>query len=128
MAPLTYHNDLPGAPRAVGPYSQAVEINGIIFLSGQVGIDPTSGTLVAGGFETEVKQVIANIKSVLTGVGLSLSHVVKATVFVTDLGQFAQLNEIYGAEFGSAKPARTTIQVSKLPLGASVEIEVLASR
>lgn len=113
------------APQAIGPYSQAVKAGGFLFSSGQIPLT-LDGALVKGEIEAQTTQVFANIRAVLAAEGLSLSDVVKATVFVTDLGDFARLNAIYAEAFGDHKPARSTIQVAALPMGAKVEIEVVA--
>ncbi len=118
--------NLPSTPKAVGPYSPAVRAGETYFLSGQVGLDPQSGTLVGPDVTSQTQQVLANVKAVLSGVGLSLSNVVKSTVFLTDMGNFQTVNSLYATAFGDHKPARSTVQVSALPLGALVEIEVIA--
>lgn len=118
--------DLPDTPKAVGPYSPAVRAGNTYFLSGQVGLNPKSGALAGTDVTTQTQQVLTNLKAVLAGVGLTLSDVVKATVFLTDMGNFQTVNSLYAAAFGDHKPARSTIQVSALPLGALVEIEVIA--
>jgi 2-iminobutanoate/2-iminopropanoate deaminase len=117
------HTD--AAPKALGPYSQAQEVGGFLFLSGQVGIDPATGTLVAG-FEAQVQQVLANIRAVLAARGLGLNAVAKSTVFLQNFADFATLNMHYAASFGSHKPARSTVEVAALPAGALVEIECIA--
>lgn len=113
------------APQAVGPYSQAVRVGGLIFCSGQIPIDPASGKLVEGGIEVQTERVIQNIKALLADQGLGLEHVVKNTVFLTDLANFSAMNTVYAKYFTIDQPARTTIQVSALPLGALVEIEAI---
>ncbi len=115
------------APQVVGPYSQAIETDDFIFCSGQIGIDPEKGALV-DGIENQTHQVMRNIKSVLEEAGLSLSHVVKTTIFLADMQDYKQVNELYGSYFSDHKPARSTVQVAGLPLGALVEIEVIAAR
>jgi len=117
---------IPGAPQAVGPYSLAVRAGGMVFLSGQVGLNPATGKLVGASIEEQTEQVLRNLKSVLQGVGLSFADVVKSTIFLTDLGNFQKVNAMYGAALEGYKPARSTIQVSALPLGAIVEIEMIA--
>lgn len=114
------------APAAVGPYSMAIEANGFIFCSGQLGLDPASGTIVEGGVEAEAHQVFANINAVLESAGVTLDNVVKATVFLQDMNDFPKVNEIYAQHFGEHKPARSTVEVAKLPKGGLVEIEVIA--
>ena len=114
------------APAAIGPYSQAVKTGNLVFLSGQIPIDPATGELVPGGLAEQAQQVFANIKAVLQTAGTSLSNVVKSSVFLADLNDFAQLNIIYAEHFGEHKPARSTFQVAALPKGAKVEIEIIA--
>jgi 2-iminobutanoate/2-iminopropanoate deaminase len=119
-----HHTDQ--APRAVGPYSQAVSLDGWLFTSGQVGLDPATGKLVAGGFEPQARQVLANLRAILRNAGVDFDRVVKVTVFLADLGDFAQLNAIYGEAMGTNRPARTTVQVAALPIGAAIEIDMVA--
>lgn len=114
------------APKAVGPYSQAVESNGMVFLSGQVPIDPATGKLVEGGIEEQTNQVLKNIEAILTEAGLTFANVVKTTCFLTNLGDFQTFNSIYATRFTEKQPARSTIEISKLPLGALVEVECIA--
>ena len=121
-------HDVPSAPGAVGPYATATEANGFVFFSGQVGIDPEQGKLVAGGVAAEARQIMANVTAMLGDVGLDSGDVIKTTIFLTDIADFTTLNEIYGATFADSKPARSTVQVAALPLGALVEIEVIAAR
>ena len=116
----------PNAPAAVGPYSQAVRTGNLLFCSGQIPIDPTTGKIEAQNVEGQVLQVFKNIRAVLQADGLTLANVVKSTVFLQDMADFPKLNPIYEAEFGGHKPARSTVQVAKLPLAALVEIEVIA--
>lgn len=118
------HSD--GAPAAIGPYSQGVAVDGWFFTSGQVGLDPASGHLADGGFEAQARRVFANLRSVLESGGCGFSDVVKATVYLTDLGDFAALNAIYAESFGAHRPARSTVQVAALPKGAKVEIDLVA--
>lgn len=113
------------APAAIGPYSQAVSIDGWLYTSGQVGLDPATGKLVPGGFEAQSKQVITNLRAVLENAGCHFSDVVKATIYVTDLANFPLLNEIYGEALGAHRPARSTVEVAGLPLGALVEIDLV---
>ena len=113
----------PEAPAAVGPYSHAVQVGSVMFCSGQIPLDPESMKIVEGGIEAQTKQVLSNISALLETVGASFDNVVKNTVFLTDLGDFAVMNDLYAAAFGDHKPARSTIQVAALPLGACVEIE-----
>jgi 2-iminobutanoate/2-iminopropanoate deaminase len=116
----------PDAPAAIGPYSQAIKANGFVFTSGQTALDPATGNLVDGGFEAQVHQVFRNLQAVLTAAGTGFDRVVKATVYVTDLGNFGALNKIYEGYFGGHKPARTTIEASNLPKGTAVEIDLVA--
>ncbi len=121
-------HDISGAPAPVGPYSVATEANGFVFLSGQVGIDPAAGIVVDGGVAAETRQVMENIGAILGELGLGYTDIVKATIFLTDMGEFAIVNAAYGEYVGDAKPARSTVEVGALPLGVHVEIEVIASR
>ena len=120
----THHTD--DAPKAVGPYSQAVSIDGFLFTSGQVGLDPATGKLVPGGFEAQARQVLSNLRAVLRGAGVDFDRVVKTTVFLADMGDFQKLNAIYGEAMGNHRPARTTIQAGALPINAAIEIEMIA--
>jgi 2-iminobutanoate/2-iminopropanoate deaminase len=120
-------NNIPSVPTAVGPYSQAVESGDFLFCSGQIPIDPATGKIEATDVEGQTRQVLANITALLTSQNLTLSHVVKATVFLTDMADFPKVNPLYAAAFGDHKPARSTIQVAALPLGALIEIEVIAA-
>lgn len=116
-----------GAPAAVGPYSQAIVANGMIFTAGQVAIEPKAGKLIDGDVQQQTRQVLENLSAVLKAGGSSLDKVVKTTVFLQDLSHFAAMNEVYAQYFTSTpRPARSTVQVAKLPLGALVEIEVIA--
>lgn len=114
------------APKAIGPYSQALKVNGMLYLSGQIPLDPASGNLVTGDFPSQVRRVFDNLKAVLAQGGSSLDKVVKATVYLTDLGNFQTLNSIYAEYFGDHKPARSTVGVKELPKGAQVEIDFVA--
>lgn len=114
------------APKAIGPYAQAVKANGFVYTSGQIPLDPATGNLVEGTFEDHVHRVFRNLQAILTGAGTDFSRVVKATVYVTDLGNFQTLNTIYAGYFGDHKPARTTVEVPALPKGATVEIDLIA--
>jgi 2-iminobutanoate/2-iminopropanoate deaminase len=116
------------APRALGPYSQAIEAGGLVFCAGQVGLDPATGTLVPGGVAAEAGRVLENLTAVLAAAGLGLADVVKTTVYLVDLGEFGIMNETYGRYFVAPFPARATVQVSALPAGARVEIEAIAVR
>ncbi|MGI8962856.1 MAG: RidA family protein [Bryobacteraceae bacterium] len=114
------------APKAIGPYSQAVRLNGFVFLSGQIPLDPQSGELVTGSIQVQTERVLENMKAVLQAAGLTLNHVVKTTVFLKDLSEFTHMNEVYGKYFGTNPPARSTIEVSRLPRDTRVEIEAIA--
>ena len=114
------------APSAIGPYSQAVRAGQFVFCSGQIGIDPATGKLIGADIESQTRQVMQNLRRVLTAAGLDLNHVAKTTIFLVNLEDFSLVNEIYGAEFGEHKPARATVQVAGLPLGALIEIECVA--
>jgi len=114
------------APAAIGPYSQAIKINGMVFTSGQVPIVPETGKIEASDIEGQAEQVMKNLEAVLKAAGSDFSRVVKATIFLKDLGNFAKVNEIYGARFKSEPPARSCFQVAKLPLDCLVEIEMIA--
>lgn len=120
----TYHTDQ--APEAIGPYSQAVSINGWLYTSGQVGIDPTTGDIVDGGFEAQAVQVLTNLSEVLSIAGCTYEDVARATVYVTDMSDFPTLNVLYAAAMGVHRPARSTVQVAALPKGALVEIDLVA--
>ena len=115
------------APAAIGPYSQAVRVGSMIFCSGQIPLDPATMELVSGGIEEQTKQVFNNLKAVATAAGGSLDNAVKLTIFLTDLGEFAQVNEIMASYFNEPYPARATIEVSALPKGALVEVEAVLS-
>jgi 2-iminobutanoate/2-iminopropanoate deaminase len=114
------------APAAIGPYSQAVRSGRLLFCSGQIPLDPKSGQIVSGDIEAQTRRVLDNIAAVLRAEGLAFDNVVKTTIFLTDLGDFQTVNEIYGSYFKQEPPARSTVQVSALPKGAKLEIEVIA--
>ena len=116
------------APAAVGPYSQAMDCGEFVFCSGQIPLVPETGLMVAGGIEEQARQMFANVKAVLNAAGLDFGNVVKTTVFMTDLTQFAVFNGIYAEYFPENPPARSCVEVSKLPKGALVECEVIAKR
>ncbi len=116
----------PNAPEAIGPYSHAARSGGHLFTSGQIPIDPATGSLVADEIEPQAEQAFANLKAVLASGGTDLSKVVKTTVFLKDMAEFPQLNAVYAKHFGDHKPARSTVQVAALPLGCRVEIEAIA--
>lgn len=114
------------APAAIGPYSQAIEVNGFIFASGQIPIDPSTGNFVEGGIKEQTKQAITNAKNILKEAGTDLAHVVKATVYLANMADFAAMNEVYATFFQQPFPARSAVAVKDLPKGALVEVEVLA--
>ncbi len=115
----------PDAPKAIGPYSQAIVANGFVFAAGQIGTDPKTGTLVEG-VEAQTEQVLRNIAAVLKASGSSMENVVKTTVFLADISDFAKMNEIYAKHFKAPFPARSTVQVARLPRDARIEIEAIA--
>ena len=115
-----------GAPKAIGPYSQAVRAGELLFLSGQVALDPSTMAIVPGGVEAETRQVIANLTAVLAAGGATWDDVVRTTIYLTNLGDFAIVNKIYGEVTGAVPPARATVQVAALPRGAVVEIDAIA--
>ncbi|MCL4507696.1 MAG: RidA family protein [Chloroflexi bacterium] len=114
------------APKAIGPYSQAIVANGMVFCAGQVPLDVATGNVVEGGIEAQTRQVFNNISAVLKAAGADLKHVVKTTVFLQNMGDFAAMNTVYGAYFTENPPARSAVEVAKLPRAALVEIEVIA--
>ena len=114
------------APKAIGPYSQAVKANGLVFTSGQIALDPASGNLMDESFEAQVHRALRNLEAVLHASGSDFSRVLKATVYLTDLANFQTLNQIYAEYFGDHKPARSTVGVAQLPKGAAVEIDLIA--
>ena len=114
------------APAPIGPYSQAIEANGTLYVSGQIPIDPATGEVVAGGIEPQAKQVMQSLQVILQEAGYSFDQVVKTTILLDDLANFAKVNEIYGSYFGEGAPARETYQVAKLPKGVAVEISCIA--
>ncbi|MGB9359419.1 MAG: Rid family detoxifying hydrolase [Acidimicrobiia bacterium] len=120
--------DTPSGPTPLGPYSVATEASGLVFISGMIAVDPATGKAVPGGVEPQTEQVMRNIGAVLADVGLGYDDIVKTTIFVTDMGNFPKVNEIYGSFVGEAKPARATVEVSALPGGFIVEIETIAAR
>ena len=123
-APRSVHTE--AAPKAIGPYSQAVIAGPLVFVSGQIPLDPATGQLVAGEFVAEVEQVLANVDAVLQAAGSSRDRVAKVSVFVTDLSLFGTLNEVYARFFGDHRPARAVVQVCALPRGVRVEMEAVA--
>ena len=114
------------APKALGPYSQAIKANGMIYCSGQIPIDPAVNAVTAETIEDQTKQAITNLKNVLEKAGSSLSKVVKTTVFISDMNEFARLNAVYAEMFGDTKPARSCVQVARLPEDVKIEIEAIA--
>lgn len=116
------------APAPIGPYNQAVQFGNMLFVSGQIALNPETGELVQGDVQAEAKQVMENLKAVLSKAGMDFSNVLKSTIFLMDMGQFAQVNEIYGQYFGEDAPARETVQVAGLPKGVKVEISVVAAK
>jgi 2-iminobutanoate/2-iminopropanoate deaminase len=119
--------NIPGAPEAIGPYSHAVQFGDLIFCSGQTPINPETGDLVGDEIQTQTTQALANLVVVLNGLGLGLQNIVKTTVFLKNMGDFAGMNEVYAATFGDHRPARTTVAVCQNPLDALVEIECIAA-
>lgn len=117
----------PDAPKAVGPYSQAIRAGGYLFCSGQIPLDPQTGELVGKSVAEQTERILKNLHAVLQADGLDFRHVVKTTVFMVDLGRFAEMNEVYARYFSTPYPARSTVQVAALPKGALVEIEAVAS-
>jgi 2-iminobutanoate/2-iminopropanoate deaminase len=116
----------PGAPQAIGPYSPAIRAGNLLFLSGQIPLDPTTGALVPGGIAAQTEQVMRNISALLSAGGASFEHVVRTTVFLLDMNDFAAMNEVYGRFVGDPPPARATVQVARLPRDVRVEIDVIA--
>jgi len=116
----------PNAPAAIGPYSQAVRVGNLVFVSGQIPLDPATGQLVGGDIGVQTEQVLENLAAILEAAGSSLAVVVKATVYLRDLGEFGRMNEVYAKFFGESPPARATVQVARLPREAAVEIDVVA--
>ncbi|MGM9741195.1 MAG: RidA family protein [Candidatus Cryptobacteroides sp.] len=116
------------APAAIGPYSQAVEVNGFVYASGQLPIDPATGAFPEGGIKEQTRQSLLNVTAILEEAGLTLSNVVKTTVYLADMGDFADMNSVYSEFFKAPYPARSAVAVKALPKGAMVEIEVIAAR
>ena len=114
------------APAAIGPYSQAIKVGNLVYTSGQIPIDPTTGAFVEGGIKEQTRQSLANIKAILAEAGLNMSNVVKTTVFLADMNDFADMNAVYAEFFAEPYPARSAVAVKTLPKGALVEIEVIA--
>jgi 2-iminobutanoate/2-iminopropanoate deaminase len=120
----TVHTDQ--APKAIGPYAQAIKANGFVYTAGQIPIDPSTGNIIDGGVTEQTRQVLENLKAILQAAGSSLDQVVKATVFLKQMSDFAAMNDVYAKYFGGAKPARSTVAVAELPRGALVEIDLIA--
>lgn len=116
------------APAAIGPYSQAIEVNGFVFASGQIPVDPATGSFVEGGVKEQTRQALTNAGQILQEAGTDLSHVVKTTVYLADMADFAAMNEVYAQFFSEPYPARSAVAVKDLPKGALVEVEVLAAK
>ncbi|GAA6031387.1 hypothetical protein JCM8097_005636 [Rhodosporidiobolus ruineniae] len=114
------------APNAVGPYSQAIKTDSLVFSSGNIAIDPATSKVVEGGVEAQTEQVFKNLKAVLEAAGTDLAHVVKCTVFIKDMNDFGKINAVYAKNFGDLKPARSCVEVARLPLDVLVEIEAIA--
>jgi len=116
------------APAAIGPYSQAVEINGTLYVSGQIAIDPKTGKLIDGDLQAQARQIFRNIESILKAAGYSFTEVVKSTVFLSDISDFRSMNEVYGQVYLENHPARSAFAVKELPMGALIEIETIAAK
>ncbi len=114
------------APRPIGPYSQAIQAGEFLFLSGQIPIDPSTGEIIKGDIRQQTRQVLENLKAILESQGLGMEDVVKVTIFLKDLKNFAQVNEVYGTYFSTSAPARTTVEISRLPRDCELEIEAIA--
>ena len=115
------------APKAIGPYSQAIRAGSLLFISGQIPLDPATGTLVQGDIAAQAHRVFANLKAILEAAGASFDHVVRATVYLADMNDFTTVNEVYGTYFSSPAPARATVQAARLPKDARIEIDLIAS-
>lgn len=116
------------APAPIGPYNQAIQYGDMLFVSGQIAIDPKTGELVQGDIQEETRMVMENLKAVLQEAGMDFTNIIKSSIFLMDMGQFAQVNEVYAAYFSDTPPARETVQVAGLPKGVNVEISVVAGR
>lgn len=116
------------APAAIGPYSQAIEVNGMVFASGQIPLDPATGNVVEGGIKEQTRQALTNAKAIMEAAGLTLANVVKTTVFMADMNDFAAMNEVYSTFFTEPYPARSAVAVKALPKGVLVEVECIAAR
>ena len=119
--------DTDSAPKAIGPYSQAIKVGNFIFTSGQIAIDPEKNELISGGIQEQTRRVLENLKAVLEAAGSSLENVVKTTVYLSDMNEFSAMNEVYAQFFESTKPARATVEVSRLPKDVKVEIDAIAT-
>ena len=118
--------ETPDAPKAIGPYSQAIVVDGVVYTAGQIAIDPRSGLLISGGIEEQTEQVLKNLEAVLKAAGSSLDDVVKTTIILSDIGDFAKMNEVYGKRFTAPFPARSTLEAARLPRDARIMIEAVA--
>ena len=116
------------APRAIGPYSQGIQMGNLLFVSGQIPIDPRTGDLVPGDIETQTKQVMENLKAIVAAAGLALSDALKATCFLKDMGDFARFNGVYAGYFGDTPPARETVEVARLPRDVLVEVSLICGK
>lgn len=116
------------APAAIGPYSQAIEVNGMVFASGQIPLDPATGTVVEGGIKEQTRQALTNAKAIMEGAGLTLANVVKTTVFMADMNDVAAMHEVYATFFSEPYPARSAVAVKTLPKGVLVEVECIAAK
>lgn len=116
------------APAAIGPYSQAVEINGTLYVSGQIALDPRTGKLVEGDIQAQTRQILRNVEAILKAAGYGLADVVKSTVFLSDISNFKAMNEVYGQVYAADHPARSAFAVKDLPMGALIEIETIAAK
>lgn len=116
------------APAPIGPYNQAIQYGDMLFVSGQIALDPNTGQLVEGDIQAETKMVMENLKAVLAAAGMDFSNIIKSSIFLMDMGQFTQVNEVYGGYFNENPPARETVQVAGLPKGVNVEISVIAGK
>ena len=116
------------APAAIGPYSQAIEVNGMVFASGQIPLDPATGNVVEGGIKEQTRQALTKPKPIMEGAGLTLANVVKTTVFMADMNDFAAMNEVYATFFSEPYPARSAVAVKTLPKGVLVEVECIAAK
>lgn len=126
MSSMHSYSDIPEIPKAIGPYSQATRAGSMLFCSGQVGIDPATGKLVDGGIEGQTAQLLKNLSAFLKHFSLHQNRIAKATIFLADMNHFQTVNKLYGEWLGEAKPARSTVQVARLPLDALIEIEITA--